>query len=99
MKDAGTSAYELYAVLMRGEGKHFVYINPECKGSWFRFEDEDVSRCQKSDAIENNYEMTFDPFNEEKEKCPYMLIYVKKVDFSSVFKNIDPFAIPAHLKL
>lgn len=57
--DAGSAKYTLHAVLVHSgdnHGGHYVvYINPLGDGKWCKFDDDVVAKCDKKEAIDQNY--------------------------------------------
>lgn len=55
----GNAYYTLHAVLVHSgdnHGGHYVvYINPLGDGKWCKFDDDVVCRCDKKEAIDQNY--------------------------------------------
>jgi len=51
--------YLLHSVLVhQGDvhgGHYYAFVRPDCKGSWFKFNDERVSKATKIDAVDDNY--------------------------------------------
>lgn len=91
--------YELFAVMMQEKGNASIFINPDCKGVWLKFNDEHVSLSEKKDAIDGNYHMQFFKNNSDKRaRHPLMLIYVRESDFGSVFKEIAQSDIPTDIE-
>lgn len=90
--------YELYAVMRQQNGNACIFINPDCKGVWLKFNDERVSLSEKKDAIDGNYYMQYLKNNDDKRaRHPLTLIYVRESDFELVFKEIAWSDIPEEL--
>lgn len=83
------SEYELYAVLVNDFEVDTVYINIDCKGIWYKFVDEEISRCEESNAINDNRAMQFNSRKRFHNRHTYMLSYVKSADINIVFKKIE----------
>ncbi|XP_037936694.1 ubiquitin carboxyl-terminal hydrolase 7-like [Teleopsis dalmanni] len=101
-KEKTPADYVLHAVLVHSgdnNGGHYVvFINPKADGQWFKFNDDLVSSCSKTEAIEQNYggmddKISFQP------KCSnaYMLVYIRLSELSNVLANITKEDIPYEL--
>lgn len=90
--------YILHAVMVHSgdsqRGHYMVYINPNGNGKWYKFDDDVVTACDKSEAIENNYGGSGDDssFN------AYMLVYIRKSAMPTVLQDIKESDVPAHLQ-
>uniref|UniRef100_T1GTK6 ubiquitinyl hydrolase 1 n=1 Tax=Megaselia scalaris TaxID=36166 RepID=T1GTK6_MEGSC len=75
--------YKLHAVLVHSgdnHGGHYVvYINPKADGKWCKFDDDVVSSCSKTEAIEHNYGGVDDEMAINAKHCSnaYMLVYIQ----------------------
>lgn len=102
-KEQDTPAeYVLHAVLVHSgdnHGGHYVvFINPKADGKWYKFDDDVVSSCRKTEAIDQNYggmdeEISFHA------KCSnaYMLVYIRSSELSKVLAEIPEDEIPSEL--
>lgn len=103
-KPEETSAdYTLHAVLVHSgdnHGGHYVvYINPYGDGKWCKFDDDVVSKCNKSEAIEHNYGGIDDDLSLNAKHCSnaYMLVYIRKSAMPSILQEIKESDIPSEL--
>ncbi|XP_034490147.1 ubiquitin carboxyl-terminal hydrolase 7-like [Drosophila innubila] len=85
--------YVLHSVLVHSGdkycGHYVVFINPKADGRWFKFDNELVSRCQKEEAIEQNYGGKDDEILlRDKDSSVYMLVYVRKSEIDRVLCDI-----------
>ena len=81
-EEATPANYTLHAVLVHSgdnHGGHYVvFINPKLDGNWFKFDDEVVSRCNKKDAILNNFGGSHsDELSFRHSSNAYMLVYIR----------------------
>lgn len=95
--------YTLHAVLVHSgdnHGGHYVvYINPHGDGKWCKFDDDVVSKCNKSEAIEYNYGGIDDDLSLNAKHCSnaYMLVYIRDSEMSTVLQEIKESDIPSEL--
>lgn len=102
-KEQTPAEYILHAVLVHSgdnHGGHYVvYINPYGDGKWCKFDDDVVSKCQKSEAIEHNYGGIDDDLSLNAKHCSnaYMLVYIRKSAMPTVLQEIKESDIPSEL--
>lgn len=96
--------YTLHAVLVHSgdnHGGHYVvYINPYGDGKWCKFDDDVVSKCNKSEAIEHNYGGGIDDdlsLNAKHCSNAYMLVYIRNSAMPTVLQEIKESDIPSEL--
>lgn len=95
--------YTLHAVLVHSgdnHGGHYVvYINPYGDGKWCKFDDDVVSKCNKSEAIEHNYGGIDDDLSLNAKHCSnaYMLVYIRDTAMREVLQEIKECEIPSEL--
>lgn len=95
--------YTLHAVLVHSgdnHGGHYVvYINPYGDGKWCKFDDDVVSKCNKSEAIEHNYGGIDDDLSLNAKHCSnaYMLVYIRNSAMPTVLQEIKESDIPTEL--
>lgn len=95
--------YTLHAVLVHSgdnHGGHYVvYINPLGDGKWCKFDDDVVSKCNKSEAIEHNYGGIDDDLSLNAKHCSnaYMLVYIRNSAMQQVLQEIKETDIPSEL--
>lgn len=95
--------YTLHAVLVHSgdnhSGHYVVYINPSGDGKWCKFDDDVVSRCTKTEAIDYNYGGIDDDLSFNAKLCAnaYMLVYIRDAAMSTVLQQIEPSEIPEEL--
>lgn len=95
--------YTLHAVLVHSgdnHGGHYVvYINPYGDGKWCKFDDDVVSKCNKSEAIEHNYGGIDDDLSLNAKHCSnaYMLVYIRNSAMPTVLQEIKESEIPSEL--
>lgn len=95
--------YKLHAVLVHSgdnHGGHYVvYINPKGDGKWFKFDDDVVSRCKSSEAIEYNFGGGGGDDDLFLRQCTnaYMLVYIRESHLSSVLEPVSELDIPDSL--
>ncbi|CAG5121773.1 unnamed protein product, partial [Candidula unifasciata] len=81
-KEKTSAAYVLHAVLVHSgdnHGGHYVvYINPRGDGKWCKFDDDVVSRCTKSEAIDHNFGGQDDDLTVRHCTNAYMLVYIRE---------------------
>ncbi|XP_037936692.1 ubiquitin carboxyl-terminal hydrolase 7 [Teleopsis dalmanni] len=101
-KEKTPADYVLHAVLVHSgdnHGGHYVvFINPKADGKWFKFDDDVVSSCSKTEAIEQNYGGMDDEISFHA-KCSnaYMLVYIRLSELSRVLADITEQDIPSEL--
>lgn len=101
--DDAPADYTLHAVLVHSgdnHGGHYVvYINPLGDGRWCKFDDDVVSRCTKSEAIEHNYGGADDDLSLNAKHCSnaYMLVYIRDSEMPTVLQEIRESEIPTEL--
>lgn len=102
-KEKEPADYTLHAVLVHSgdnHGGHYVvYINPLGDGKWCKFDDDVVSRCTKSEAIEHNYGGVDDDSSLNAKHCSnaYMLVYIRDSALPTVLQEIKESEIPTEL--
>ncbi len=102
-KEKEPADYTLHAVLVHSgdnHGGHYVvYINPLGDGKWCKFDDDVVSRCTKSEAIEHNYGGVDDDLSLNAKHCSnaYMLVYIRDSALPTVLQEIKESEIPTEL--
>lgn len=94
--------YTLHAVLVHSgdnHGGHYVvFINPKLDGTWFKFDDEVVCRCNKKDAINNNFGgNSSDDITFRHSSNAYMLVYIRDSVKNDILQNVSKNDIPALL--
>jgi len=94
--------FSLFAVLVHSgdnHGGHYVaYISPKLDGKWFKFDDDVVSKSNRTEAIENNFGGSEDEsLNVRHCTNAYMLVYIKESQKDDVLTNIIDDDIPINL--
>lgn len=101
-KESTPATYKLHAVLVHSgdnHGGHYVvYINTNADGKWCKFDDDVVSSCSKTEAIEQNYGGADDEIVHAK-NCSnaYMLVYIRVSELPRVLQEITEDDIPSDL--
>ncbi|CAF1020499.1 unnamed protein product, partial [Didymodactylos carnosus] len=94
--------YKLMSVLVHSgdnsSGHYVAFISPELNGEWFKFDDEVVSRCAPTDALDRN----FGGINDEDgsityNTSAYMLVYIREDCRDDVLSDINMSVLPEHL--
>lgn len=101
--------YTLHAVLVHSgdnHGGHYVvYINPLGDGKWCKFDDDVVCRCEKKEAIDQNYGggggggggiMSGLTVNKHCSNA-YMLVYIRDSCLPDILQKINEQDIPTEL--
>lgn len=102
--ETAPSKYTLFAVLAHSGGGshgHYVaYINPKLDGNWFKFDDDTISICHPSDAIDSNFGSLSDAdeWTKSMQLNAYMLVYIRNSDVSDILEPVDPKYITEELK-
>lgn len=88
--EATSAEYTLHAVLVHSgdnHGGHYVvFINPNGDGKWCKFDDDVVSCCNKTDAIDNNFGGNDEEVPIKHSTNAYMLVYIRDSE-ASKFEN------------
>ena len=97
----GDNIYELFGVLVHAGslngGHYYAYLRPSKEKEWFCFNDSNVKRATKKQAIDDNFGKE-NPMKFDKGFSAYMLVYVKKNMIDELFTDVDPkAAIPKHV--
>ncbi|XP_055857807.1 ubiquitin carboxyl-terminal hydrolase 7-like [Episyrphus balteatus] len=101
-KELTPATYKLHAVLVHSgdnHGGHYVvYINTNAEGKWCKFDDDVVSSCTKTEAIEQNYGGADDEIANAK-NCSnaYMLVYIRVSELPRVLQELTENDIPSDL--
>jgi ubiquitin carboxyl-terminal hydrolase 7 len=108
--------YLLHSVLVHSgdvhAGHYYAYIRPDCKGKWYKFNDERVNISNREEAVESNF-----GFEEESDRLmgqslmiqrnrlaprrfsnAYMIVYVKQDAVQDVLRPLGNDDIPSHLQ-
>eukprot|EP00118_Oscarella_pearsei_P005571 m.25698 g.25698 ORF g.25698 m.25698 type:complete len:1114 (+) comp28916_c0_seq2:103-3444(+) len=93
------SLFKLFAVLVHSgdyHGGHYVaYLNPGGHDEWFKFDDDVVSCCTASEAVDSNYGGTNqDYFFSRMYTNAYMLVYAKESCLETVLAPVLETDIP-----
>ena len=86
--------YILHAVLVHSgdnHGGHYVvFINPKGDGKWCKFDDDVVSRCSKTEAVDQNFGGNEDDITVKHCTNAYMLVYIREDALETVTENDIP---------
>lgn len=101
-KESTPATYKLHAVLVHSgdnHGGHYVvYINTNAEGKWCKFDDDVVSSCTKTEAIEQNYGGADDEIvNSKNCSNAYMLVYIRVSELPRVLQELTENDIPSDL--
>lgn len=84
--------YTLLAVLVHSGdnygGHYVVYVNPQGKGKWLKFDDDVVSTCSMREAVENNFGGNDDTLGIRNCTNAYMLVYVRNSAVGDSLLNV-----------
>eukprot|EP00049_Salpingoeca_infusionum_P017658 m.353928 g.353928 ORF g.353928 m.353928 type:complete len:1036 (-) comp16867_c0_seq1:205-3312(-) len=73
--------YSLHSVLVHSgsmHGGHYVaYIRPDCKGQWYKFDDQTVTKVDTDDALEGNFGKDMSIYHRMSVETAYMLVYMR----------------------
>ncbi|ODN03308.1 Ubiquitin carboxyl-terminal hydrolase 7 [Orchesella cincta] len=96
--------YTLHAVLVHSgdnHGGHYVvFLNPRGDGKWCKFDDDVVSRCTKTEAIQHNFggqEMDDLHPGVKQSTNAYMLVYIRDSNLPDVLQEVTEDDIPREL--
>ena len=102
--ESSASEYVLLAVFVHSgdnHGGHYVvYVNPQCEGQWYKFDDDVVCRATRKEAIDMNFgggagECLGLPLKQNT--SAYMLVYVRRSAIGDVLQKVTRDMLPAHL--
>lgn len=83
--------YKLYAVFVHSgdydNGEYMVNINPYGCDEWYKFEDHPVSRCNKQEAVNDNYGGIDENVSLSAKHTAYRLVYVRESVMPMVLKK------------
>lgn len=100
-KEKTTANYVLHAVLVHSgdnHGGHYVvYINPKCDGKWCKFDDDVVSKCTKTEAVDNNFGGHDEEVSMKHSTNAYMLVYLRESTINECLNNVNESEIPESL--
>lgn len=100
-KEKTPANYVLHAVLVHSgdnHGGHYVvYINPKGDGKWCKFDDDVVSRCTKSEGIDNNFGGQDEEMNVKHCTNAYMLVYIRESCMNDLLVSVNEKDIPESL--
>lgn len=92
--DGKDAKYTLHAVLVHSgdnHGGHYVvFINPNRDGKWCKFDDDVVSRCSKTEAIDQNFGGNEDDVSVKHCTNAYMLVYMRDDAMDTVTEEDIP---------
>ncbi|KAK2714285.1 hypothetical protein QYM36_008742 [Artemia franciscana] len=97
------ATYTLHAVLVHSgdnHGGHYVvFINPKGDGKWCKFDDDVVSKCSKSEAVDNNFGGPDEDSPLTAKQCTnaYMLVYIRDSELKTVLQEVAEADIPEEL--
>ncbi|ESO84027.1 hypothetical protein LOTGIDRAFT_184079 [Lottia gigantea] len=101
-KEETPAIYILHAVLVHSgdnHGGHYVvYINPKGDGKWCKFDDDVVSRCTKSEAIEQNFGCHDEDMTIRYCTNAYMLVYIRESHLNECLLPNGDLDIPESLE-
>lgn len=93
-EDGKDAKYTLHAVLVHSgdnHGGHYVvFINPNRDGKWCKFDDDVVSRCSKTEAIDQNFGGNEDDVSVKHCTNAYMLVYMRDDAMDTVTEEDIP---------
>eukprot|EP01083_Nonionella_stella_P070415 188358_1 len=95
--------YVLQSVLVHSGsvyGGHYqVFIRPDCRGDWFRFDDDRVKRVSDEAAIDDNFGGIDDRYGAgcTRSSSAYMLVYIRKGLVDKYILPSDQTNPPTHL--
>ncbi|EEH43818.2 uncharacterized protein PADG_00107 [Paracoccidioides brasiliensis Pb18] len=88
--------YRLTGVVVHSGGVHggryWVYLRPSPNGSFYKFDDDRVTRAMLRNVIEENYGA------EGKATNAYMLLYVRKSRIDDILVDVKEADIPTYIK-
>ncbi|TPX74778.1 hypothetical protein CcCBS67573_g03936 [Chytriomyces confervae] len=107
--------YWLYGVLVHSgdlTGGHYTsFLRPQKDGKWFKFDDERVTPCLRSEVFEDNFggeslvALQAQKINVTAPRAPkrltnaYMLVYIRHDDTESIFAPISDADVQEHLRI
>ncbi|XP_050394501.1 ubiquitin carboxyl-terminal hydrolase 7 isoform X1 [Patella vulgata] len=102
-KEDTPATYILHGVLVHSgdnHGGHYVvYINPKGDGKWCKFDDDVVSKCTKTEAIEHNFGGQDDDMTVKHCTNAYMLVYIRESFINECLLPNGDLDIPESLEI
>eukprot|EP00667_Euglena_gracilis_P000622 EG_transcript_622 len=102
-EDGQTFSYALFSVLVHAGGVHgghyYAFIRPDHQDSWYRFDDERVTRVTEQDAVAENYGGPVAPgggaASSLRSANAYVLVYIRQCTLSRILFPISDVDIPS----
>ncbi|XP_015699161.1 ubiquitin C-terminal hydrolase 13-like isoform X2 [Oryza brachyantha] len=106
--------YTLHSVLVHSGGGHgghyYAFIRPALSDTWYKFDDERVTKEDMKRALEEQYGgeeelphtnpgLNTTPIRFTKHSNAYMLVYIRESDKEKIICDLDEKDIPEHLKI
>lgn len=109
--------YQLHGVLVHSgdfnAGHYYAFLKPEPNGSFFKFDDDRVTRATGREVLEENYggeyanvangglgqrQPYMRGYSTKRSMNAYMLVYVRKSRLDQVFVGVEEEQIPQHIE-
>ncbi|CDK28594.1 unnamed protein product [Kuraishia capsulata CBS 1993] len=108
--------YELHGVLVHtgdiSTGHYYALIKPSLEDEWYRFDDDRVWKCVKSEVFEQNFganrrldseirtmtKSEYVDYQQRRHTSAYMLVYLRKSKLNEIMDEVTDEDVPKHVR-